>query len=177
VNSSELHAFSGKTWLEFCSKLADMTYVMKLIDQPVQVASIELAGALLRAWVRGDRPALAVELDRSSRTPTDRQDTGEEERLQMLGAIAARMKAYPDPLAASGRDLEIGVCVKLLSHLADPTMQGQANPSYSRSVNDDDVAHHSRYAVRAPARCRDESRHGTHEGVRHITRTQVRNAG
>ena len=45
-----------------------MTYGMKLIDQQVQVASIQLAVALLRAWVRGDRPAFEAELDRSSCT-------------------------------------------------------------------------------------------------------------
>lgn len=104
-----------------------MTYVMKLIDQPEQVASIELAGALLRAWVRGDRPALAAELDRSSRTPTEQQDAGEEERLEMLAAIAARMKAYRDPFATGDRDAGIGVCLKMLSHLAGPTMHGRAN--------------------------------------------------
>jgi len=104
-----------------------MTYVMKLIDQQVQVASIELAGALLRAWVRGDRPAFEAELDRSSRAPEDLPDTGEAERLQMLGAIAARMKAYADPLATGRREPAIAVCVNLLSHLASPALPGPAN--------------------------------------------------
>jgi len=99
---------------------------MKPIDQP-QVASIELAGALLRAWAKGDRPALEVELDRSSRTPPDLSDTSEAERLQMLGAIAARMKALVDPSAPAPADLAIGVCVNLLSHLARPTKPENAN--------------------------------------------------
>lgn len=95
-----------------------MIYGMKLIDQPVHVPSIELAGALLRAWARGDRPALEVELDRSSRAPAELRDTGESERLQMLNAIAARIKACADPFSAPGADPGMGVCVNLLSHLA-----------------------------------------------------------
>ena len=73
---------------------------MKSIDQRLQVASIELAGALLRAWARRDRLAFEAELDRSSLTSSDPRDTGEAERLQMLGAIAARMRASADPFAA-----------------------------------------------------------------------------
>ena len=103
-----------------------MTYGMKPIDQQLQVASIELAGALLRAWARRDRLAFEAELDRSSLTSSDPRDTGEAERLQMLGAIAARMRASADPFAAGGRDLGIGVCVGLLSHLACSAMPGQA---------------------------------------------------
>jgi len=104
-----------------------MTYGMKLIDQQSQVASIELAGALLRAWVRGDRPALDAELERSSRTPPDLPDTGEMERLQMLGAIADRMRTCDDPFAAGYRDPGIGVCVNLLLHLAARNVPEQAN--------------------------------------------------
>jgi len=104
-----------------------MTYDMKPTDQRVHVASIELAGALLRAWVNGDRPALDVELDRSCFVPSDAPDTGEAERLQMLNAIALRMKASNDPFAAATTDVGIGVCVNLLSHLASPTMPEDAN--------------------------------------------------
>ncbi len=103
-----------------------MTYDMKLNDQQGRVASIELAGALLRAWEKGDRPALEVELDRSSSAPGDMPDTGEAERLQMLRAIAVRMKASADPLAVSYLDLGLGVCVDLLSHLARPASRPQA---------------------------------------------------
>jgi hypothetical protein len=115
-----------------------MTYDMKLIDQQVQVDSIELAGALLRAWVRGDRPAFEAELDRSGQTPPDLPDTGEMERLQMLGAIAARIKDCADPLAPGRRDLGIDVCINLLSHLASPTLPQPANRaarSESRSAS------------------------------------------
>ena len=104
-----------------------MTYGMKLIELPVQVPSIELAGALLRAWARGDRPALEAELDRSSRAPADLRDTGESERLQMLNAIAVRIKACADPFAPAGADPGMGVCVNLLSHLAGSSTPLQAN--------------------------------------------------
>ena len=95
-----------------------MTYGMKLLHQSGQVASIELAGALLRAWVKGDRPALDVELDRSSRTAPEVCDSGEAERLQMLNAIAERMKDCADPFTSGTADVGISVCLKLLSHLA-----------------------------------------------------------
>ena len=104
-----------------------MTYGMKPIDQQAQVASIELAGALLRAWASGDRPALEAELNRSSCTPPDLPDTGEAERLQMLGAIAARLKAFADPLTPASADPGIGVCVNLLSHLARPALPERTN--------------------------------------------------
>lgn len=104
-----------------------MTYKMKTSDQSEQVASIELAGALLRAWVRGDRPALEAELDRSSRIAPELLDTGEMERLQMLGAIAARMKASTDPLSPDSEDLGVHVCVNLLSHLACPTIPEESH--------------------------------------------------
>jgi len=97
-----------------------MTYDMKLIDYPAQVDSIELAGALLRAWVRGDRSSFRAELDRSSRMAPDHQDTGEGERLQMLNAIADRLKECDDPFASAHDDPGIGVCASLLSHLAYP---------------------------------------------------------
>lgn len=95
-----------------------MNYGMKRIDQPEQVDSIELAGALLRAWVKGDRPAFQVELDRSSRIAPDLLDTGESERLQMLNAIAMRIKCCADPFAWRSADPGIDVCVNLLSHLS-----------------------------------------------------------
>lgn len=104
-----------------------MTYGMKRIEQPAQVASIELAGALLRAWIKGDRPALEAELDRSSRTAPEPPDTGEAERLQMLNAIAARMQSCADPFAPDSADPGIGVCVGLLSHLACPNRPERAN--------------------------------------------------
>jgi len=104
-----------------------MTYGMKLIDQPAQVASIELAGALLRAWVRGDRPAFEAELDRSSRTPPVHRDTGEAERLQMLSAIAGRLRTCDDPLSPDSGDLGIDVCASLLSHLACPALPPRPN--------------------------------------------------
>jgi len=108
-----------------------MTYGMRIINRESQVASIDLAGALLRAWVRGDRLAFEAELDRSSRIPPDHQDTGEAERLQMLSAIAIRLKACDDPFLPDSVDLGVGVCVNLLSHLACPTTPIQADyPGY-----------------------------------------------
>ena len=97
-----------------------MTYGMKLIDHTEQVASIELAGALLRAWARGDRPTFQAELDRSSHTPVEHHDSGEAERLQMLSAIAARLKDCEDPFSLAADDAGIGVCARLLTHLARP---------------------------------------------------------
>jgi len=106
-----------------------MTNCMKLTHQPAQVASIELAGALLRAWVQGDRLAFEAELDRSSRNPPDHWDTGEAERLQMISAIADRLRACDDPLAHGSADPGIDVCASLLSHLARPAAVMKAGGS------------------------------------------------
>ena len=45
----------------------------------------------------------------------------------MLAAIGARMRTCTEPFAADGRDLGIGVCVDLLSHLACSNVREQAN--------------------------------------------------
>jgi len=108
-----------------------MTYGMKLLDQSGQVASIELAGALLRAWVKGDRPALDAELDRSSQTTNGACDSEEDERLQMLNAIAVRMKGCVDPFASGATDVGISVCLKLLSHLAGASAPRRSTPEWS----------------------------------------------
>jgi hypothetical protein len=104
-----------------------MTYVMRLIDQPTQVGSIELAGSLLRAWLRGDRRELDAEVDRSSRTSQEHDDAGEAERLQMISAIADRLKSCDDPFSQGDEDLGMDVCARLLSHLASPAVTKETN--------------------------------------------------
>jgi hypothetical protein len=106
---------------------ADMTYVMKLIDQRTQVASIELAGALLRAWLRRDRRAFDAEVDRSSRTSQQHDDAGEAERLQIISVIADRLKSCDDPFSQGDSDLGMDVCARLLSHLASPAITKETN--------------------------------------------------
>jgi len=98
-----------------------MTNDMNLIDHPDRVGSTELAGALLRAWSNGDRTPFEAELDRSIHALPEEDDSVEMERLQVLGAIAARLKTYEDPSLGS-QDACVNVCASLLSHLACPPM-------------------------------------------------------
>ncbi len=77
-----------------------------------------LAGDLLRAWVFADPSQLQTELDRSSHASLCLQNEGEEERLELLQTVAARMRSCPCLLDTHPEDPGLDVCVDLLVHLA-----------------------------------------------------------
>jgi len=80
-----------------------------------------LAGSLLRAWVRADRNQLLTELDKSALASLCIQNECEEERLELLQTIAARMRSCPSLLASRSEDPGLDLCVDLLVHLAGMT--------------------------------------------------------
>ena len=69
---------------------------MLTFAQPTPTISY-LAGNLLRAWVRADRNQLQTELDRSALASLCIQNEGEEERLELLQTVAARMSLLSIP--------------------------------------------------------------------------------
>jgi len=84
---------------------------------PSQSASVDLAEALLRAWIRGDRLEVENEIYRSSaaRQPTS---GGDDEKLDLLKAVAERMSLLPDLFAPCDADPQLDLCLNLLLHLA-----------------------------------------------------------
>jgi hypothetical protein len=72
---------------------------------------------LLRAWVSGEPAKVKAELEHAISLPFGPCDTVEEERRQMLQAVAGRMRTCPDLFASRNLDPVLEVCVRLLSHL------------------------------------------------------------
>ena len=81
-------------------------------------ASAGMAESMLRAWIRGDNTALLTEVDRTLAFSAPAADSGEEERMHLLSAVARCIQTKPDRLAASQDDPGLQVCVNLLLHLA-----------------------------------------------------------
>jgi hypothetical protein len=74
------------------------------------------AGDLLRAWISGDAGRFAHELESILKDPAGACDAGEEERRNLLKAVALRMKQCPD-LFGQTRKAGIELCLNLLGHL------------------------------------------------------------
>ncbi len=74
------------------------------------------AGELLRAWISGDAGRFEDEVESILRDPSGTCDAGEEERRNLLRAVALRMKNCPDVFGAS-RKAGIELCLNLLGHL------------------------------------------------------------
>ncbi len=80
--------------------------------------SVSLAEALLRAWILGDPRKVSAELERSGFVEPDVDEGQEAERMQLLKAIAQRMRTCPDLFAPRSTDPALDLCVDLLAHLA-----------------------------------------------------------
>jgi hypothetical protein len=76
-----------------------------------------LAENLLKAWLSGDVLRVHTELERSLSVPVEAHDTGEEERMQLLQAVAGRMRRYPDLLELGSQSPKLKVYLHLLWHL------------------------------------------------------------
>lgn len=83
-------------------------------DTEENPASLDLAAALLRAWIDGDAERLKTELahnlDSAGFT---------EEGAELLGAIVARMRGCRDLFAPRRQDPALDLCIDLLSHLVN----------------------------------------------------------
>jgi hypothetical protein len=76
------------------------------------------AGDLLRAWVSGDAGRFQHELESILKDATSACDAGEEERRNLLRAVALRMKKCPDVFGLP-RKAGIELCLHLLGHLTE----------------------------------------------------------
>ena len=97
---------------------------------PSRSASVDLAEALLRAWIRGDRLELENEIHHTS-TAREPANGGDDERLELLKAVAERMLLLPDLFAFRDADPQLDLCLNLLLHLAacDPMPWAAAPPA------------------------------------------------
>jgi hypothetical protein len=91
---------------------------MKRFCQSDPVASTELAKALLGAWLNGERKDLEAQVERSCNLMLHDDNTLEDERLEVLGAVAARLKSYTNVQDGEPMDAALVTCVDLLLHLA-----------------------------------------------------------
>jgi hypothetical protein len=78
-----------------------------------------LAEDLLKAWLSGNPIKVHAELERSISIPVDVRDTGEQERRDLLKAVAGRLRKYPDLLDVQSQTEhpEWALYVRLLGHM------------------------------------------------------------
>jgi hypothetical protein len=125
---------------------------MKRIHPPLSAASTELAKALLKAWLEGEPSELQKELDHGCRlvsvaTPVP-DDTREEERRELLEAVATRMKAFTTLCENKPMDPALMLCLDLLLHLAQgSTPIPLASPSECRPAPGKAASKPPRYGV------------------------------
>lgn len=77
-----------------------------------------LAENLLEAWLSADPVKIQRELERSISAPLEARDTGEQERRQVLHAVASRMSRCPDLLEAGTQTPEMNLYTHLLFSLS-----------------------------------------------------------
>jgi hypothetical protein len=94
---------------------------MRTLVHPSHPLSVSLAEALLRAWILGDPRKVSAELERSGFVEPDIEEGQEAERIQLLKAIAQRMRTCPNLFAPPSTDPALDLCVDLLAHLAGRT--------------------------------------------------------
>lgn len=83
------------------------------------------AESILRAWVTGDRFKLEEELDRGMRAQHPQDDGWEEERVELVNAIANQMKAL-----FHGNPIDVDeVRIRLFVHLLRSLMDSAGKPS------------------------------------------------
>jgi hypothetical protein len=77
-----------------------------------------LAKSLLDVWLSGDRIRLREELDHVTRLSAASASEDEEDRVELLKSIAARMKESPDLFAMRAESPRVGTWFDLLNHLS-----------------------------------------------------------
>jgi hypothetical protein len=81
------------------------------------------AGDLLRAWISGDAGRLENEIESILSDRAGDCDDGEEERANLLRAVALRMKSCPDVFRLP-RNASLDLCLNLLGHLVAEESDG-----------------------------------------------------
>jgi hypothetical protein len=74
------------------------------------------AGDLIRAWISGDSVRFKRELESILSDHAAACDAGQEERRDLLRAVAVRMKNCPDAFGPP-KNAGISLCLSLLGHL------------------------------------------------------------
>jgi|HubBroStandDraft_1064217.scaffolds.fasta_scaffold1208602_1 hypothetical protein len=92
---------------------------MQLLAQYSPSLAGQLAEDLLKAWLSGNPVKVRAELERSISIPVAVYDTGEQERRDLLKAVAGRMRKYPDLLEVEKQNQhpEWELYVRLLGHM------------------------------------------------------------
>jgi hypothetical protein len=92
---------------------------MATLGQYSEPTAAQLARALLRAWVCGNKPLfrkmMAQDADRFSH---ERCSSDESERLELLKTVVGRMECHPAWSRRAMADPGIAWCVDMLEHLA-----------------------------------------------------------
>jgi len=76
-----------------------------------------LAEELLKAWLSGDVGKIHAEFERCMSVPVEAHDTGEQERRQLLQAVAGRMMTCSDLLEIGNDVPNLELLVQLLGHM------------------------------------------------------------
>jgi hypothetical protein len=92
---------------------------MQLLVQYSPSLASQLAEDLLKAWLSGNALKVRTELERSISIPVEVFDTGEQERRDLLKAVAAKMRKYPDLLEVENQNQhpEWELYARLLGHM------------------------------------------------------------
>jgi hypothetical protein len=93
---------------------------MGACEQPGASLARRLAGELLQAWDSGDAAKVHAQLEHSIGMPIEACDAREEERRQVLKAVAGRMWKCPDLFEFRPQSPVLEVCGRMLGHLASP---------------------------------------------------------
>ena len=102
------------------------------MQAPAQNASSlagRLAEDLLKAWIAGDRLRIETELESSICVPFDGCDGAEEERRQLLKAVAARMWDCRHLPENHGQSPDVELCLNLLGHLVSAWPRSALQPN------------------------------------------------
>ena len=93
-----------------------MKSVQALIETSPSLAG-QLAEDLLKAWLSGDQTDVYAQLERSVSVPAEVADTNEQERRQLLQAVAGRMQSRADLLDARHESAQLDLYIHLLGHM------------------------------------------------------------
>jgi hypothetical protein len=90
---------------------------MQVLVQSNPSLAGRLAEDLLKAWLSGDEQNVHAQLARSASIPSDVEDTNEQERRQLLKAVAARMREREDLLDHRRESPQLDLYIHLLGHM------------------------------------------------------------
>ena|ERR1035438_5278063 len=93
---------------------------MRTLAQHTASLAGRLAQDLLKAWITGDTVQVTTELENSISVPCEGCDSGEEERRQLLQAVAVRMRDCRDLPGFYEQSPDLEPCMRLLGQLVSP---------------------------------------------------------